>query len=51
MTIVGGDGSLMTLAQEAIDEGVNLDSIAMCILPFGTGNDLSKVLGFGSKPK
>jgi diacylglycerol kinase family enzyme len=40
---MGGDGTFMFLAQDACREGLVLDdgTIAFCILPFGTGNDLS----------
>ena len=39
----------MYLAQDCLDEGINLDdgSVHFCILPFGTGNDTSQVLGWG----
>jgi diacylglycerol kinase family enzyme len=49
----GGDGTFMCLAQDAIDEGIVLNdgSISWCTLPFGTGNDLSQVLGWGKQPK
>ena len=53
ITTIGGDGTFMYLAQDAHKEGLILDdgTIAFCILPFGTGNDLSQVLGWGKKPK
>jgi diacylglycerol kinase family enzyme len=51
MAIAGGDGSLMFLAQDAIEIGVDLNDLTMCVLPFGTGNDLAKTLGWGIRPK
>ena len=50
---LGGDGTFMFLAQDACREGLILDdgTIAFCILPFGTGNDLSQVLGWGKSPR
>ena len=41
MAIAGGDGSMMSMAEEAFKEGLNLTEISICVLPFGTGNDLS----------
>ena len=41
MAIAGGDGSMMSMAEEAFKEGLNLTEISFCVLPFGTGNDLS----------
>lgn len=32
---------MMYIAQDAINEGINLDEITLCALPFGTGNDFS----------
>jgi diacylglycerol kinase family enzyme len=43
----------MFLAQDCLHMDINLTdgSITFCILPFGTGNDTSQVLGWGKQPK
>ena len=48
MTVAGGDGTLMFLAKDAIDMGCKIDDLTFCILPYGTGNDLSQTLGWGA---
>lgn len=43
---VGGDGTVNEVASAL----VNRDSV-LCVLPFGTGNDLTRVVGFPSDPE
>lgn len=49
--VAGGDGSLIWMLQDLIEEGLPLDRVAVSTLPFGTGNDLAAMLGWGRKPK
>ncbi|CDW72988.1 diacylglycerol [Stylonychia lemnae] len=51
LAIAGGDGTMMFIAQDALQVGLSLDEISICVLPFGTGNDLSQIFGWGSQPK
>jgi diacylglycerol kinase (ATP) len=48
--MAGGDGSLMTCLVQAKEFGVDIDSLICCPLPFGTGNDFSRVCGWGGAP-
>ncbi len=34
-----------------MNEGINLDELTMCLLPFGTGNDFCQIMGWGKQPK
>ena len=42
---------MMYIAQDAVDEGINLDDLTMCALPYGTGNDFCQIMGWGKQPK
>jgi len=48
MIMAGGDGSLMGLVGRAKEAGVDIDKVFAGVLPFGTGNDLARVLNWGS---
>jgi len=43
----GGDGSVSSTIERIINIGINLDFITIGVLPLGTGNDFSRVLGWG----
>lgn len=47
--VCGGDGSVMWVVEEMINYKINPDKCPIGILPFGTGNDFSRVLGWGGK--
>jgi len=47
----GGDGSISITIEKMINFGINLEYTPIGVLPFGTGNDLSRVLGWGSSIK
>eukprot|EP00347_Sterkiella_histriomuscorum_P013493 403364507 len=47
MVTAGGDGSLVGIIQSAKDQGVNIEELVCCPLPYGTGNDLSRVINWG----
>jgi len=47
MVMAGGDGSLMTLVNKAKEAGCDIGNLVCCVLPFGTGNDLSRSLKWG----
>jgi len=43
----GGDGSIMWAVQEMISAQVSFEKCVIGTIPFGTGNDFSRVLGWG----
>ena len=47
MIMAGGDGSLMTLVMKAKEAGCNIANLVVCVLPYGTGNDLARSLNWG----
>jgi len=48
----GGDGSIMWAVQEMIKVDIDFDKCPIGTIPFGTGNDFSRVLGWGpTEPK
>ena len=47
MVMAGGDGSLMTLVMSAKEAGCDIENLVCCVLPYGTGNDLARVLNWG----
>ena len=47
MVMAGGDGSLMTLLMMAKEAGCDIATLVCCVLPYGTGNDLARVLNWG----
>lgn len=44
----GGDGTVVWVTEELVAHGVDIESVVVCFLPFGTGNDFSVATGFGS---
>ncbi|CDW73512.1 diacylglycerol [Stylonychia lemnae] len=53
MVTAGGDGSLIGIvmkAQEDKKNKVDFDKLLCCPLPYGTGNDLSRILKWGGSP-
>lgn len=49
--MAGGDGSLINLVMKARGEGVDVGKLVCCSLPYGTGNDLCRIAGWGGDPK
>lgn len=47
----GGDGSLIGIVMKAKEHGVNVEMLHICPLPYGTGNDLCRVIGWGGGPE
>ena len=47
--MAGGDGSLMNLLNRAKDAGCDISKLITCVLPYGTGNDLARVMNWGGK--
>jgi len=45
----GGDGTLMGVVEGMVSTGIDVKDprVRFCVVPFGTGNDLSQVLGWG----
>lgn len=48
--MAGGDGSLITHLMNAKEAGIELKSLVCVALPYGTGNDFSRVTGWGGTP-
>ena len=51
LACAAGDGTLMYLIQEAVERGCKVDDFIVCVVAYGTGNDLSLTLGWGMTPK
>ena len=47
--MAGGDGSLMLLVLKAKEAGCDIANLVVCVLPYGTGNDLARSLNWGGK--
>lgn len=45
----GGDGTVMWVVSEMQKHDINFEKVALGIIPFGTGNDFSRVIGWGGK--
>ena len=52
MIVAGGDGTVMWVVEECMKHKIDTFRIAIGVIPFGTGNDFSRVLGWGGvEPK
>ena len=49
IVIAGGDGTVLGIVEELNREKVDLNRCIFGAMPFGTGNDLSNALGFGTE--
>ena len=47
--VAGGDGTIIGLVEDLKSQEVPLNRCIFGIIPFGTGNDLSRSLGFGNE--
>lgn len=43
----GGDGTVMWVVHEMVNHHIDMNKVAVGVLPFGTGNDFSRVTGWG----
>ena len=50
VVVAGGDGSLIGVIEQVISHGVDISRVFFGIMPFGTGNDLAAMLGWGRSP-
>lgn len=50
LVTAGGDGSLVGIIMKAKSFGVDINRLICCPLPYGTGNDLCRVLNWGPEP-
>ena len=50
VVIAGGDGSVIGTLMGAKAAGVDIDSDPAVCLPYGTGNDMSRVTHWGGQP-
>lgn len=46
--IAGGDGTVLSIIEHLKREEIDLSNFIFGVIPFGTGNDLSNAMGFGS---
>lgn len=46
--VCGGDGTVMWVVEEMIKYNVDVENCPIGIVAFGTGNDFSRVLGWGA---
>lgn len=51
VAIAGGDGTFMNVVKEIEDSGIDVDKLQFVQLPFGTSNDISRIFGWGSRPR
>eukprot|EP00357_Protocruzia_adherens_P006901 CAMPEP_0115037416 /NCGR_PEP_ID=MMETSP0216-20121206/42790_1 /TAXON_ID=223996 /ORGANISM="Protocruzia adherens, Strain Boccale" /LENGTH=516 /DNA_ID=CAMNT_0002417601 /DNA_START=314 /DNA_END=1864 /DNA_ORIENTATION=- len=47
----GGDGTIIWIVQEMLAHAIKTDHCWIGIVPFGTGNDFARILGWGGKAK
>jgi len=47
VVVGGGDGTVLWVVNEMIKIGIDFSNCPIGIIPFGTGNDFSRVLGWG----
>ena len=43
----GGDGTVTWIIKEMVSHNIEIDKVPIGIIPFGTGNDLSRCFGWG----
>ena len=48
IVVAGGDGTFVSVLDELIDKKVDPLKANFCTVPFGTGNDLAQVTGWGA---
>ena len=46
--ICGGDGTIPWVLSRCLEERIDLEKIAIGVVPIGTGNDFSRSLGWGA---
>lgn len=52
LIVAGGDGTLMFIVDDTIKAGLDIESMeGFCMLPYGTSNDLGRIMGWGKQPK
>jgi len=50
VAIAGGDGTFMNVVQDMLNFKINIKNTNFVPLPFGTSNDISRILKWGSRP-
>jgi diacylglycerol kinase (ATP) len=47
--VCGGDGTVLWVVRELIEHGIRIHNVPVGVIPIGTGNDFSRILGWGGK--